>query len=763
MVKGLTIKGIGVKKNQTRQLAVALITALVTFLPNVLVPSLLPGGHAADYTITWQDRGGGATTPGSGGSSTYSSGTAVALIPTTPPQKQGLTFKRWVAGNGTPVTNGSYIPPVGAGNITFYGQWTYSNTQTRTPPLGESVYSISCRAPGNAGQMSRVNTSNSSQTYVGSGTTDSHATADPCAQAATYNISTDSVYWITPNTNRNPRLKTSSLFELNYHTGDSTYIGELTPGRSTNGADADGHIFGWGITTDNRTGKMYLLYSDVSESNSTKFYVAEVNRQSGVLTNVHEVSGMCSGLQNGQTTVSCSRTFWNESPAGGFAFNPVDNKFYVGVTASGDGFGFHLYLLDPTTGVAGLASTSPVERDWSHDNQLMVGVSIDANGTVWSMNQKLSSGTIAGFANAGDYFEASATTTFSTQTSFVAPSPGIYPCSVAGYFGVGENSANIVGGLSCDGDATIPAVPLPGGTPNEYRLSLPAGARSVGVKSAALQNVNLKFASQSSAVTATFTTATVTTPPTFTPNVTGSYVDASLTGVSGTTTICLDGSPTDHIYHFTNGTWVDITTSYANGQVCGLTTSFSPFGVGAPPRSNATVSANVTAQAEVAAKAAAEAAAAKREAEKQAARSDITSKLKGAKDLSVETFATAEIAGITTTNIASVQAELLALPEESRLDINQVLKVARKYEVVGNIGSDRINYLQSNSFIEIGLIPATSKNKVALVAAVRKLPAEARDTYAEIKAAIDAETSKIKTRSDRLAAIISRNTSRSSR
>jgi hypothetical protein len=175
------------------------------------------------------------------------------------------------------------------------------------------------------------------------------------------------------------------------------------------------------------------------------------------------------------------------------------------------------------------------------------------------------------------------------------------------------------------------------------------------------------------------------------------------------------------------------------------------------------VSANVTAQAEVAAKAAAEAAAAKREAEKQAARSDITSKLKSAKDLSVETFATAEIAGITATNIASVQAELLALPEESRVDINQVLKVARKYEVVGNIGSDRINYLQSNSFIEIGLIPATSKNKVALVAAVRKLPANARDTYAEIKAAIEAETAKLKTRSDRLAAVISRNASRYSR
>jgi uncharacterized protein YbcC (UPF0753/DUF2309 family) len=174
-------------------------------------------------------------------------------------------------------------------------------------------------------------------------------------------------------------------------------------------------------------------------------------------------------------------------------------------------------------------------------------------------------------------------------------------------------------------------------------------------------------------------------------------------------------------------------------------------------------SAAVTAVSDAAAKAAAEAAAAKREAEKQAARADITSNLKNSKDLSVEAFVTAEIAGINATNIASVQAELLALPEKSRSDISEILKVARKYEVVGNIGSDRITSLQSNLFIEIGLIPATSKNKVALVAAIRKLPTSARDTYAEIKAAIDAESAKIKTRNERLAAIISRNAQRSLR
>ncbi len=242
-----------------------------------------------------------------------------------------------------------------------------------------------------------------------------------------------------------------------------------------------------------------------------------------------------------------------------------------------------------------------------------------------------------------------------------------------------------------------------------------------------------------------------------------SIFDIAVVNISGPVEICVDGGASVRLWHYTNGAWVDVTTRQTETQTCGLTSSFSPFATAPFKVSQAQADVTVRAVSDEAAKAAAEAAAAKREAEKQAARADITSNLKDSKDLSVETFATAEIAGITAKNIALVQAELRALPEESRMDINQILKVARKYEVVGNIGSDRITYLQSNSFIEIGLIPATSKNKVALVAAIRKLPESARDTYAEIKAAIDVETSKIKTRSDRLAAIISRNSSRSSR
>jgi hypothetical protein len=152
--------------------------------------------------------------------------------------------------------------------------------------------------------------------------------------------------------------------------------------------------------------------------------------------------------------------------------------------------------------------------------------------------------------------------------------------------------------------------------------------------------------------------------------------------------------------------------------------------------------------------AASRAAAAKREAEKMVAREDMVSTLKNAKDLTVDSFAKAEIPGITSQNIVAVQAELLALPEKSRADITQVLKIARKYEVVGMVASDRVASVYSNSLIEIGLIPADSKHKAALTEAIKNLPVDARSSYAAIKVALDAEMAEIQARKDRLTAVL---------
>jgi hypothetical protein len=166
--------------------------------------------------------------------------------------------------------------------------------------------------------------------------------------------------------------------------------------------------------------------------------------------------------------------------------------------------------------------------------------------------------------------------------------------------------------------------------------------------------------------------------------------------------------------------------------------------------------AQTPAQTEAQVKAAAAVAAAKREAEVKTARADLSKTLEKADKLTADSFAKADIAGVTKENIAEVQAEILALPAELRTDINQVLKVARKFEVVGKIASEQATTLPISAFVEVGLIPTDSKNKVALIAAIRRASADSRDSFADIKAVIAAEAARIQDRKDRLAAAMNR-------
>jgi hypothetical protein len=166
--------------------------------------------------------------------------------------------------------------------------------------------------------------------------------------------------------------------------------------------------------------------------------------------------------------------------------------------------------------------------------------------------------------------------------------------------------------------------------------------------------------------------------------------------------------------------------------------------------------AQTPAQTEAQVKAAAAVAAAKREAEVKTARADISKALEKTDKLTADSFAKADIAGVTKENIAEVQAEILALPVEIRTDINQVLKVARKFEVVGKVATEKIVTLPITAFVEVGLVPADSKNKVALIAAVKRASTTDRDSFADIKAVIAAEAARIQDRKDRLAAAMNR-------
>jgi sugar lactone lactonase YvrE len=158
--------------------------------------------------------------------------------------------------------------------------------------------------------------------------------------------------------------------------------------------------------------------------------------------------------------------------------------------------------------------------------------------------------------------------------------------------------------------------------------------------------------------------------------------------------------------------------------------------------------------------AAAREAAANREAAKQSARIEIVERFKNAQKATVELFNRAEILGITPGNIDQLHVDIFALPQTSRAEITQVLKVARKYEVLGIIASEQVRTIYSHSLIEIGLISKESRYKETLTRVVKALPLSDRSSYAGIKDAIEAELAAIQARKDRLAKILTQIASR---
>jgi hypothetical protein len=253
-------------------------------------------------------------------------------------------------------------------------------------------------------------------------------------------------------------------------------------------------------------------------------------------------------------------------------------------------------------------------------------------------------------------------------------------------------------------------------------------------------SVSITYTAPTSNGGATIETYTATSSP------------GSITGrvfQSGSGSITITGLTPSTAYTFRVTASNSAGTSSASGATASITT---------PPSES-----ERTAAAIAAAIAAEKAAAAKREAEKQEARAQIKNSLVTSKVISLEMFTRAEISGITAENIAEVQNEIAALPQISRADLNQVLKIARKYEVVGKIASNQVATVLPVTLIEIGLIPEDSKYKAAITSTIKRLPASDRSSYASIKKAIDAKMAEIQTRKDRLANVVARINSRYSK
>jgi hypothetical protein len=371
-------------------------------------------------------------------------------------------------------------------------------------------------------------------------------------------------------------------------------------------------------------------------------------------------------------------------------------------------------------------------------------------GTTWTSSVQTSYDYI-GFASSGDGSHVAAAIYGQAGVSTSADYGATWTFHSTGDRGVIPVATNIDGSLVFVGG--YGGNLWTGKIPNARVVAVVAASTSAAVTAgASTPSTRLAF-------TATQATSAVRVTPIANPTSTeltpfdsnGSAIfDISVVNITGQVTVCVDGGSGIRLWHYTNSAWVDVTTSQTETQTCGLTSSFSPFAAAALKASPIQIQSVTAAQREADIKAAA----VQRDAEVKAARTDISNKLAKSEKLTIDSFRQADIAGVTTDNFAQVQAEILALPVEARSDLKQVLKVARKYEVIGRIASENIRTLPNSAYVEAGLIPAASKNKASLVAAVRRVQPSDRDSYAEIQAIIAAENSSITARKDRLAAVI---------
>jgi hypothetical protein len=136
------------------------------------------------------------------------------------------------------------------------------------------------------------------------------------------------------------------------------------------------------------------------------------------------------------------------------------------------------------------------------------------------------------------------------------------------------------------------------------------------------------------------------------------------------------------------------------------------------------------------------------------AKTDIQTSVKMGTSLTLEVLAKAEIKGATTSNLPLINKELAQLSPEKRGDLQEILRIIRKFEVVDILASMDTSKIQSKLLVEIGLIPSDSKNKMSLVNALRSLSSSQRSTYEAIQAAINVEMQRIQARIDRTATIV---------
>jgi uncharacterized repeat protein (TIGR02543 family) len=678
--------------------------------------------------ITWNDQG--ATTASSGGSATYASGSAVASIPTTAPQRTGYTFVGWFpsSSSGAQITNNSYTPASPYGALTFYAHWNLNKSSA----IANWAW-VNQTSSGSRNWHALATSADGSKLFAG---------VD--GGGSLYRSTDFGVTWsvIATTSGRNWFSIASNL--------DGTKVAAVD-----RGGDIWTSIDSGSTWTQRVVGGAVRNWESIASSSDGVKLVAVASN----------------GSSNGFIyTSSDSGATWSSNLA------PGGNNKFTGVTSSNDGT-----YLAATTWTSGIYTsnnsgqtwtlrTLPVPNPGSETNLQAVASSGDGSRLVTGsrLSGASNGGIIFTSADYGATWKAYAQTTLD-YINFTSNGDGsrlaatIYGqagVSTSGDFGASWTFQSVGASgqvsIASNIDGSLLFVGAYGGNlwtgkvPNSRVVAvLPAATTASMAASVSTPATAISFSASNSV--AALTVIPVSNPATeaSTPFdiAQASVFDISVVNVSGQVTICVDGGPNVRLWHFTNGAWEDVTTSQIATQTCGLTSSFSPFATAALRVSLNQIQAAAVAQA---------AAEAKREAAIKEARTDLSNRLQNPEKITVDLFRDAAIPGVNADNFAQVQAEILALPETAKTELAQVLKIARKYEVTGKIGSEQIYALPISAFVEVGLIPATSKNKVALTRAVKRVAQKDRDTYSEIQAIIATEAASIKARKDRLASVIDR-------
>lgn len=167
-------------------------------------------------------------------------------------------------------------------------------------------------------------------------------------------------------------------------------------------------------------------------------------------------------------------------------------------------------------------------------------------------------------------------------------------------------------------------------------------------------------------------------------------------------------------------------------------------------------SSDSNAAAELAAARAREAA---REAVRQAALREISRKLSSASVPTLDEFKSADLNGVTESNLPFLAKELLALPEKTRSEEAIIKKFVQKYSYLDQIASgEQFRSITAQQLVVTGIIPAEYRNAVTQM--LRTLDPTQRDTYTKIDAAVKTKIAEMEARKARLVATIARHQSR---